>query len=74
MKLKPLFAGMTIVLLTSILFAQPKPGDFFAAGPQDQKKMALSFDDGPGPNTEAFLDLLDQYKVKGTFFVSGRTG
>ena len=29
----------------------------------------LTFDDGPGPYTEALLDILDQYQVKATFFV-----
>ena len=68
---------MIKLLLTLALFwpavasAAPVPGDFFASGPTDQKRFALSFDDGPGPYTERFLDLLDKYKVKATFFMSG---
>lgn len=34
----------------------------------------LTFDDGPSANTEAILDILDQYGVKATFFVNGHTG
>ncbi|MCR4806187.1 MAG: polysaccharide deacetylase [Lachnospiraceae bacterium] len=36
------------------------------------KKAYLTFDDGPSPNTDKILDILDQYNVKGNFFVIGR--
>ena len=45
------------------------PGDFYTEGPTTAKKIALTFDDGPGPNTQQFLDLLDRYQVKATFFM-----
>ena len=32
------------------------------------KYAALTFDDGPSPNTTRILDILDQYGVKATFF------
>lgn len=32
----------------------------------------LTFDDGPGPYTNALLDLLQRYDVKATFFVTGQ--
>jgi peptidoglycan-N-acetylglucosamine deacetylase len=35
------------------------------------KIVALTFDDGPNPNTEALLDILDLCGVKATFFVVG---
>lgn len=35
-------------------------------------KVYLTFDDGPSSNTEAILDILDQYGVKATFFVLGK--
>lgn len=35
------------------------------------KKVYLTFDDGPSPNTEKILDILDEYGVKGNFFVVG---
>lgn len=37
-----------------------------------EKKVAyLTFDDGPSKNTEEILNILDTYKVKATFFVTG---
>ncbi|MCL2660230.1 MAG: polysaccharide deacetylase family protein, partial [Acidobacteriaceae bacterium] len=37
-----------------------------------QKKVALSFDDGPDPEwTPRILDILKRYNVKGTFFMVG---
>lgn len=35
------------------------------------KKVYLTFDDGPSINTEKILDILDEYGVKGNFFVVG---
>ena len=58
-----------LLLLNSLLFAAPQPGQLVTSGSSTEKKLALSFDDGPGPWTERFLDLLDQYKVKATFFM-----
>lgn len=37
-------------------------------------KVALTFDDGPGPYTSQLLDLLDSNGVKATFFVCGNNG
>lgn len=37
------------------------------------KKVYLTFDDGPSGNTKKILEILDQYKVKATFFVIGKT-
>ena len=39
----------------------------------DVKKVYLTFDDGPSDNTDAILDILDQYHVKATFFVIEKT-
>ena len=36
-------------------------------------RVYLTFDDGPGTNTQKILDILDQYDVKATFFVTGKT-
>ena len=36
----------------------------------DEKTIYLTFDDGPGPYTEALLDVLAAYDVKATFFVT----
>lgn len=40
--------------------------------PEGPKPIALTFDDGPGPNTAAILDILEREKVPATFFVVGR--
>lgn len=37
----------------------------------NQKIVYLTFDDGPSDNTKKILDILDQYKAKATFFVTG---
>ena len=36
-----------------------------------EKLVALTFDDGPSTYTESYLDILDQYGVKATFFLIG---
>ncbi|MCQ2558775.1 MAG: polysaccharide deacetylase family protein [Oscillospiraceae bacterium] len=36
-----------------------------------QKTIYLTFDDGPGPYTDALLDVLKAYRVKATFFITG---
>lgn len=43
-------------------------------GPDDgqKRKVYLTFDDGPSSNTDAILDILKQYDVKATFFVTGK--
>lgn len=38
------------------------------------KTVYLTFDDGPSSNTEHILRILEQYDVKATFFVLGKTG
>lgn len=42
------------------------------AGEGDIHKVYLTFDDGPSENTEQILDILAEYGVKATFFVTGR--
>ena len=39
--------------------------------PENGKYIYLTFDDGPGKNTERVLDILDQYHVRATFFTVG---
>lgn len=39
----------------------------------EKRKVYLTFDDGPSVNTETILDILDEYQVKATFFVIGKT-
>ena len=39
--------------------------------PPEHKTVYLTFDDGPSENTQKVLDILDQYGIKATFFVTG---
>lgn len=41
-------------------------------GRTDTSSVALTFDDGPTPDTERVLDVLDAYNVRATFFMLGR--
>ncbi|MQN01391.1 MAG: polysaccharide deacetylase [Lachnospiraceae bacterium] len=43
------------------------------ADESDVRKVYLTFDDGPSVNTDKILNILDDYNVKATFFVNGRT-
>lgn len=44
----------------------------FAHGNREEKKIALTFDDGPHPYfTEKILDILEKYNVRATFFMIG---
>ncbi len=57
--------------------AGKKPGEgevqIASTGKYAGKKVYLTFDDGPSPYTEEILDILDEYGVKATFFVIGKT-
>lgn len=54
------------------ILQQRYPDIFFLQGPADQKRVALTFDDGPDPRfTNGVLDVLSQYKVPATFFMLG---
>ena len=59
------FENNTTVTRTVEVVAQPRPETKTPTG----KVIYLSFDDGPGPYTDALLDVLAKYKVKATFFV-----
>lgn len=54
------------------ILQQRYPEIFFTQGPTDQKRIALTFDDGPDPRfSNDVLDVLKQYNVPATFFVLG---
>lgn len=44
---------------------------FVRMGGSERKLIALTFDDGPGPITNALLDVLQRLRVPATFFVVG---
>jgi peptidoglycan/xylan/chitin deacetylase (PgdA/CDA1 family) len=39
--------------------------------PDGRKQVWLTFDDGPGPDTGAVLDILEQHQARATFFLIG---
>lgn len=46
-----------------------------AADPYEgMKKICITFDDGPTENTDLILDILAEYNVQATFFVTGKSG
>ncbi len=50
---------------------QSEPGESESAE-EVATKVYLTFDDGPSSNTGAILDILAQYDIKATFFVTGK--
>ena len=48
--------------------------DEILAGTSDKKIAYITFDDGPYYNTYKVLDILDQYNVKATFFLTNING
>ncbi len=47
------------------------PKNNYVPGVSNNKTIYLTFDDGPGAHTQRLLDILRQYNVKATFFVTG---
>lgn len=47
------------------------PYDNREATKDGKKTCYLTFDDGPSSNTKEILDILDEYNIKATFFVTG---
>jgi peptidoglycan/xylan/chitin deacetylase (PgdA/CDA1 family) len=43
-----------------------------SSGPRGNKKIAVTFDDGPAPDTTQFLNKLKSLKIKATFFMIGQ--
>jgi len=50
----------------------PALGRALSRGPRDSPRVAITFDDGPGPSTAAVLDALAAESARATFFVLGR--
>jgi len=49
----------------------PVGGQIIERGPDTQKFVAITFDDGPTPATEDILEILEGYGARATFFVCG---
>ena len=74
--LLPLLAILALVLLVTDGIARPGSSLFYPTvshGLRGSRRVALSFDDGPDPETTpAVLDALREYRARATFFVIGR--
>lgn len=46
-------------------------GRLLRRGPDNVRRVSLTFDDGPDHHTEDYLDVLDRFGVPATFFVMG---
>jgi len=72
MKKIRLSLGIFVFALVGVLYASEfLPGYLYTSGPNYRNEIALTFDDGPGPHTEKFLDLLSEFNAKATFFMLG---
>lgn len=66
-----LFLCLCLGLSTPVYRNDPER-QIFCCFPNDEKKIALTFDDGPHPKyTEKILQVLDKYGIKATFFAIG---
>src|SRR5256885_1791625 len=69
--------GVAITVVTALVVGATSPrvswfGRTITHGARDVPMVALTFDDGPNrASTLAVRDVLDQYGVKGTFFLVG---
>lgn len=69
-KTEPTTTGSYVWNIPGLMARQP--GHVFLNGPRSQRKVALTFDDGPDTTyTPAILDLLAELGVKATFFLRG---
>jgi peptidoglycan/xylan/chitin deacetylase (PgdA/CDA1 family) len=65
-------AGAGALGAAAFLPRAPLFGPTVSQGSDSVMAAALTFDDGPGPSTEALLDVLADEGVRSTFFVLGR--
>ena len=67
-----LFRTLTFFLAVLLASAQVRAGDVIYSCAGEEKRIALTFDDGPHPvHTREILDILAEYGVRATFFVVG---
>jgi peptidoglycan-N-acetylglucosamine deacetylase len=50
---------------------EPSGPPYVTSGPTNRRVIALTFDDGPWPDTPQFLDILEREHVRATFFQIG---
>ena len=67
------FFLIAVLLITPIGASEEQLADVYFSCENSQKRIALTFDDGPHYKyTAEILDILDEYGVKATFFVVGQ--
>ena len=72
------YGTFSLAVLSFLIFHGINPrsdmyGRVYWQLPDNEKIVALTFDDGPNPNsTQEVLHILANYKIKATFFVTGR--
>lgn len=68
-------AGLWDRMSARMVIEDPRLGEVTLSCPRrgesGGKQVWLTFDDGPGPDTMAVLDLLEQYEARATFFFIG---
>ena len=74
-RVRRFFSWLLVLILCALFFALPCSAEHLDVIRQintEEKKIALTFDDGPSrQNLEEILAVLDEYHAKGTFFVLG---
>ena len=69
--------GLVLTLGAGFLFyacAVPSASIFrpvLSHGPSTDRRIALTFDDGPSPYTSQILEILREHKIRATFFLCG---
>ncbi|WP_413854039.1 polysaccharide deacetylase family protein [Candidatus Ruminimicrobium bovinum] len=66
--MKNLFIAFILTFFT-VSFSYTDDNIFYTHGNSHEKKIALTFDDGPSNNTDYILNILKEKNVKATFFI-----
>lgn len=69
--------AILVVLVALLAYCQPAAalvadGNRIMDQRMEENLCALTFDDGPSPNTARLLDMLDRYGIRASFFLLGR--
>ncbi len=63
----------TLTSRVKVMVAEVLPASVIVRrGSGKEKRVALTFDDGPDEMTDAYLDILDKFEARATFFVLGK--
>jgi peptidoglycan/xylan/chitin deacetylase (PgdA/CDA1 family) len=69
----PARAALASLHVPELVGCVPSGQNMVYQGPSAQRVVALTFDDGPAPDTPQFLDILEREHVVATFFQVGRS-